>query len=219
MKDVIFHIADAHMESGFRAFFSRDDWHFTLGCHRFDIDPDSNEDIYRRGGYTDGGLWKHAHNNLAPFRERYRYAVIVLDADFEPHPGAEVLHADISANMQSAGWHMDSFQVVVIQPELEAWLWAPNLNVAQAFGHADFDQMKAVLAAEDWWNEGEPKPSDLKAARDRAARLGGKRTGGPIFKGVFNGLSKRACDRCVEPGFIAMRTALQTWFPQQGGAA
>lgn len=220
MRDIIFHLADQHMEAGFRAFFARDNWHHVLGCSQFEIDPDSERDIYRRGGYTDGGIWKHAHNNLVPFKDDYRYAVIVLDADFEPHPGAEKLRDDITKNMLGAGWTADSFCVVVIDKELEAWLWAPNVNVAKAFGHGDFDQMRAALAQKNLWDEGAPKPNDLKAARDLAAKLGGKKTGGPIFRGVFKGISKRACDLCQENGFIAMRTALKTWFPlTEGGVA
>lgn len=220
MRDIIFHIADQHMEAGFRAFFARDNWHHVLGCSRFEIDPESERDIFRRGGYTDGGIWKHAHNNLMLFKEDYRHAVIVLDADFEPHPGVEKLREDITNNMLGAGWAEGSFCVVVIDKELEAWLWAPNVNVAKAFGHNDFDQMRAALAQKNLWDEGAPKPNDLKAARDLAARLGGKRTGGPIFRGVFEGISKRACDLCQENGFITMRNALQTWFPPtEGGAA
>jgi hypothetical protein len=104
MGDVIFHLADEHMEKGFKAFFARDDWHYALGCRRFAIDPSSENDIYRVPGHTDAGLWKNAGQNLRLFRERYQYAVIILDADFDPHPGAEVLRADISADMVACGW-------------------------------------------------------------------------------------------------------------------
>jgi hypothetical protein len=217
MRDVIFHLADQHMEAGFRAFFARDNWHHVLGCSRFGVDPESPRDIYRRGGHTDCGIWKHAHNNLLPFKDDYRYAVIVLDADFEPHLGAEKLREDITKNMLGAGWPADSFCVVVIDKELEAWLWAPNVNVARAFGHSDFDQMREALAKKNLWNAGAPKPNDLKAARNLAAKLGGKKTGGPIFRGVFEGISRRACDLCEEKGFIAMRQALRNWFPQKAG--
>lgn len=220
MRDVIFHLADQHMEAGFRAFFARENWHHVLHCSRFNLDPDSERDIYRRGGYTDGGLWRHAHSNLAPFLGEYRHAVIVLDADFEPHPGVETLREDITNNMRAAGWDEDSFCVVVIDKELEAWLWAPNLNVAQAFGHDDFDKMRDALAAKNLWNAGAAKPNDLKAARNLASKLGGRKTGGPIFRSVFGSISSRACDRCQEAGFNTLRTALQTWFPQnEGGAA
>ena len=218
MRDVIFHLADEHMEKGLRAFFSRDDWQYALGCKQFDIDPLSQQDIFRVAGHTDGGIWKHAGTNLRLFTDKYRFAVIVLDADFEPHPGADVLQEDIAKAMVEAGWDLERFAVIVIQPELEAWLWAPNLNVAKAFGHADFDVLRGNLERERLWTAGDPKPHDLKRARDHAARLGGKKTGGPIFKGVFSEISKRACDRCVEPGFIALRAALRKWFPPEGGA-
>jgi hypothetical protein len=219
MRDVIFHLANEHMEKGFKAFFAREDWHFALGCRRFSIDPLNEKDIFRVPGHTDGGIWKHAGKNLRPFRDKYQYAIIILDADFEPHPGAKVLHQDISEAMTKSGWEPERFAVIVIQPELEAWLWAPNLNVARAFGHKDFEQLRGKLEAERLWDSGKPKPNDLKRARDRAARLGGKKTGGPIFKGVFSEISKRACECCVEPGFMALRATLKTWFPPEGGVA
>ena len=219
MRDVIFHLADEHMEKGLKAFFERDDWHFAVGCRRFEIDPLNENDLFRVPGHTDGGIWKHAGNNLRLFRDKYQRAVIILDADFKPHPGADVLRRDISAAMIQSGLKTEQFAVIVIEPELEAWLWSPNLNVALAFGHKDFDQLRGALERERLWNPGEPKPTDLKRARDRAARLGGKKTGGQIFKGVFSKISSRACERCVEPGFVAMRAALQDWFPADGGAA
>jgi hypothetical protein len=130
------------------------------------------------------------------------------------------LQKDITKNMLGTGWKEDSFCVVVIDKELEAWLWAPNVNVAKAFGHGDFDEMREALAQKNLWDEGAPKPNDLKAARNLAAKLGGRKTGGPIFRGVFEGISRRACDLCQENGFISMRRALQTWFPTtKGGAA
>jgi len=217
-RDVVFHLADGNMEAGFRAFFARDDWHHALGCRRFTIDPDSERDIFRKGGQTDGGLWKHAHTNLTPFRALYDHAVIILDADFDPHPGAKVLCKDIAKGMTSAGWAPDSFCVVVIDPELEAWLWAPNQNVALAFGFDSIEELRTPLEQENLWEAGKPKPGDLKAARDRAAKLGGKKTGGPLFKGVFGGISSRALGKCVEPGFKTMRKALQTWFPKEATA-
>ena len=215
MRDIIFHLADDHMETGMRAFFQRDDWQHALGCHRFDIDADSPVDLFRVAGHTDPGLWKHAHENLAAFRDKYRHAVIVLDADFDPYPGADVLHQDITRAMIAADWEEGQFAVVVIQPELEAWLWAANVNVAIAFGHQDFTALRNTLEAEGLWTPGEPKPNDLKRARDRAAKLGGKKTGGPIFKGVFGSISSKALNQCVEPGFKTLQEAVQRWFPKQ----
>jgi hypothetical protein len=214
MRDVIFHLADGNMEKGLKAFFARDDWDFVLGCERFEIDPLSENDFFRVGGDTDGGIWKHAADNLRPFRAKYEHAVVILDADFAPNPGADVLRQDISAAMLRSGWPTERFLVVIIEPELEAWLWAPNLNVAQAFGFGDFERLRAALERENVWNRGEAKPHDLKAARNFAAKQGGKKTGGPIFKAVFSTISQAACERCEERGFICLRNALQEWFPR-----
>lgn len=213
IRDVIFHLADGHMEKGLRAFFGRSDWHHALGCARFEIDPQSETDLYRVPGHTDGGIWKHAHENLQVFKDRYHHAVVLLDADFDPHPGVEVLVKDISNGMIKSGWEENRFSVIVIEPELESWLWAPNKNIAQAFGHSDFNELRKLLETEQLWNPGEPKPHDLKGARDLAAKLGGKKTGGPIFKNAFEAISRRALDRCIEPGFIKLRAAMSEWFP------
>lgn len=213
MRDVIFHVADSTMATGLKAFFSRDNWEIVLGCRRFEIDPENDKDIYSISGCTDGGVWKKAHINLALSKYHYRHAVIILDADFEPHPGAKTLCADITNNMLGANWAPESFCVAVIEPELESWLFANNLNVANALGHRNFDRLVATLASKGLWNRGDPKPNDLKLALKRAMQLGDKRTRGPIFKTVFSGISRRACDSCVEPGFTTMRAALQTWFP------
>jgi hypothetical protein len=215
MRDVIFHLADRNIEEGLRAFFRRDNWHHALGCSRFEIDPESNTDLYRVPGHTDGGLWKHAHENLLTFKGTYRHAVIVLDEDFDPHPGARILQADISSSMIGSGWDEDRFAVTVIQPELEAWLWAPNVNVARAFGHTNFNELRASLEAEGFWNAGDLKPHDLKGARNRAAKLGGKKTGGPIFRSVFEHVSRRALDDCEEPGLKGLRRSLSAWFPTE----
>jgi hypothetical protein len=218
MRDVIFHVADKNMEEGLRAFFLRNNWHHALGCSRFEIDPESNMDLYRVAGDTDGGVWKHAHKNLQNFKDKYRYAVIMLDEDFDPHPGAAVLRDDISNGMIASGWEEGRFAVIVIQPELEAWLWAPNANVARAFGHTTFTEFRALLEAEGLWNMGDPKPQNLKGARDRAAKLGGKKTGSPLFRSVFAHVSRRALDDCQEPGLLALRMALIGWFPAEAHA-
>jgi hypothetical protein len=177
------------------------------------VDPLSPSDIFRVPRHTDGGVWKHAGANLRPFRDKYRFAVIVIDADFDPHPGPAVLLSDISTDMMTEGWERERFAVIVIQPELEAWLWAPNLNVARAFGHEDFGALRRQLEQEQLWDSGDPKPKNLKHATARAAKLGKKQTGGPIFMSVFGAISMRACQSCVEPGFVALRAALQNWFP------
>lgn len=219
MRPVVFHLADDHMEKGLRAFFHRDNWHHALRCARFELDPDSSEDIFRVGGCTDPGMWKEAHFNLASHLKTHEHAIVLIDEDFDPHPGAARIREDIGDGLMSAGWERERFEVVVIEPMLEPWLWTHSDHVATAFGLSRFAELRAELTRQGLWSEGDPKPRELKRARDLAARLGGRKTGGPIFASVFTALSSRALDQCREPGFLLLRQTLQRWFPPEGAEA
>lgn len=220
MRDIVFHLADSSMEGGLRSFFRREKWNLVLGCCHFNIDPDSQQDIFRVGGSTDGGLWKHAHEHLATHFYSHERAVIILDEDFSGSPGANVLREEIAANMKKRGWDNDRFEVVVIQPMLEAWLWANNVNVAKAFGFDDFPSLQELLVERGVWQAGQPKPcaSKLKDAKKIALQFGGKnRLGHSPFGKLFGQISSRACNTCQEPSFKQMHARLQSWFPLEGG--
>lgn len=228
MRDIVFHLADESMEKGFKAFFRRSDWHFAMGCARFDIDPDDGRDIYCISGENqelnplryDPGMHHHAHENLATHLYTHKRAVIILDEHFGGSPGAEALRAEIACNMQQSGWNNERFEVIVIQPMLEAWLWANNLNVAKAFGFPDFRSLQEPLIERGLWQDGQPKPegSKLKEAKVVALKLGSKKLlGNSPFDKLFEQISSRAFDACQETGFQRMRARLQAWFPMNGG--
>lgn len=228
MRDIVFHLADESMEKGFKAFFRRPDWHHAIGCARFNIDPDNGSDIFRISGSNpdlnprrnDPGIRYHAHENLTTHLHTHKRTVIILDEYFEGSPGAAALREEISSNMRKRGWGDDRFEVVVIQPMLEAWLWANNLNVAKAFGFSDFKSLQEPLIECGLWQAGHPKPMEgkFKDAKVVALKLGKKKLlGYSPFGKLFEHISSRAFDACQEPSFKQMRTRLQAWFPVNGG--
>lgn len=228
MRDIVFHLADESMEKGFKAFFRRTDWHYVLGCARFSIDPENSRDIFRISGHNqdlnpqrnDPGIHHHAHENLATHLHTHQRAVIILDEYYGGTPGAEALREEIAANMRRSGWTDDRFEVVVIQPMLEAWLWAENLNVAKAFGFPDFQSLQKLWIERGLWQAGQPKPLEnkLKEAKSVALKLGGRKLlGNSPFGKLFAQISSRAFEACQESGFQRMRTRLQAWFPMDGG--
>lgn len=86
MDAVVFYVADQSMEEGLKTFFQRPDWHTVLGCTKFEINPYSDEHIFRVPGFTDGGVWKHAATFLANHLGRFDHAIVILDEDFDPYP-------------------------------------------------------------------------------------------------------------------------------------
>jgi hypothetical protein len=216
MKPLVFHVADGAMVEGLKAFFRRKNWHYAIGCAHVAIDPDNEQDFYKVPGLNDQAVWKSAHAYLAPFEPAYERAVIVVDEHFDPSPGAEQIRADITANMIRSGWAEERFQVVVIQPMLEAWLWMESDHVAKAFGVKDYATLRAGLVKENLWERGQPKPksANLKDACSRACRMGGSHSSRTTFKNIFGVVSSKALNRCEEPGFLLLRETLRTWFPK-----
>ena len=96
---------------------------------------------------------------------------------------------------------------------LKAFFRRDNWHSALDCEH--YADLRHRLTAEGLWPAGSPKPSELKAACDRAARLGGSKSGRTVFRNVFRAVSRRSLDRCEEPGFKLLRLTLQTWFPKQ----
>ena len=98
MRPLVLHLADKRMRTCFEAFFSRTDCAQQLGCAHFEFDP--TRDIFQAPGITDPGTYQYAHENLAPYRETHQHAMVVLDEQWDPSPGAEAIVAHIRANMK-----------------------------------------------------------------------------------------------------------------------
>jgi len=216
MKPIVFHLADGAMVEGLKGFFRRDNWHHAIGCDKVQIDPESEQDFFKVPGRNDQAVWKSAHVYLAPFKEVYEHAVIIIDETFDPSPGAEEIRMDISTNMIEAGWQEERFKVVVIEPMLEAWLWMESDHVAKAFGVSDYKTLRSLLVKEKLWDAGEPKPkaAELKYACLRACAIGGKKSARSTFANIFEVVSSRALNKCTEPGFNLLRETLRVWFPK-----
>jgi len=216
MRPLIFHLADNSMVEGLRAFFQKDTWHYALGCRRFDIDAVGDTDFLKIPGGDDQVVWKSAGENLETFCETHERAIVILDEWFDPWPGAAQIKSDITADLVNYGWQSERIEIIVIQPMLESWVWMESDHVAKAFGWPSYVELREQLVSEGLWAAGAPNPHALKEACNRAARLGKTRSGRIIFRNVFRAVSSRSLNRCEEPGFMAMRSALQTWFPVEG---
>jgi hypothetical protein len=48
--------------------------------------------------------------------------VVVLDNAWDGAPGVATIQPNIQENMRSSSWHCDRFEIIVIDPELVAWI-------------------------------------------------------------------------------------------------
>lgn len=209
MRDIVFLLADKAMEATFSGFLSRDGFHHSLGIKPFRFDP--KEDIFV-DPRNDPGVYIGAHELLRPFLGTHQHAVAVLDEEWEGTPGVEQIRESIRTNLMRNGWEDDRAEVIVIDPELEAWIWQDSIHVAREFSFDNFVELKGLLTSANLWPEAAPKPARPKEAIELALKYKRIPRSSAIYKKIVSQVSVRGC---VDPAFILLRDTLQKWYPQE----
>lgn len=210
MKELVILVADAAMEAVLRTFFEREAVEKRLGCGEISIDP--VQDIFRDRLHTDGGVHRRAHEILRPYIRTHRRAMVVLDQQFGAERPADQVRFEILDNLRRNGWP-DRCEVVVIDPELEVWLWQDSPHVARAVGHQGIQSLREHLAGVGDWPENLDKPKEPKGTLHRLVRE--NRVG--VATGVYCNIAKQVSVKgCVDESFQRFLMALRDWFPAEG---
>jgi hypothetical protein len=158
----------------------------------------------------DPGCYHEAHEFLRPFRDGYRHALVIFDRDWEGAPAQDalMLEQDVRLRLGSDGWA----DVVVIDPEIEVWVWSDSPHVDDCLGWRDRNpDLRTWLSKQALWNAGQPKPDDPKEAVERALRA----VKIPRSSAIYRNLARRASvRRCTDDSFARFRERLGTWFPK-----
>lgn len=122
----------------------------------------------------------------------------------------EELESGMERNLQSSGWDQRA-AAIVIDPELEIWMWADSPHVDQALGWRErTPDLNTWLRAQGYLEPGQSKPRRPQEAMDAALRLAGKRRSSAIFQEIA---TKVSLSRCTDTAFLKLRRTLQNWFP------
>lgn len=115
--------------------------------------------------------------------------------------------------MANNGWSNHSAAVVVIAPELEAWVWTDSPHVAKVLGWKDDAQsLRHFLQDRELLAPGSPKPTDPKRAMEQALRAKRKPGGARLFADLASSVT---LNRCQDPAFHKLQKTLERWFPAQ----
>lgn len=202
-RDIVFLVADNGIKQVLKGFLSREP-HRRLGCGKFGIDPELE---IRVEPTNDPGVYIKAHELLQPYEHSHEHAVVILDADWDGSPGAGAIRKNISQRL-TAGWR--EFAVIVIEPELEAWLMNENEHLASIFKCPD--NYREILTEANFWSEGASKPQRPKEALDYLRQWHGARASNAEFGKLAATMSVR---HCHDPAFVYLRSKLCAWFPEQ----
>jgi hypothetical protein len=238
MKPLLILTADKECAATVRGFFEREHFHRALGCGPIQLGEstfDPEKDVLVHPGH-DPGVWKDCQQILLTERKAYDKALIILDAAWSGAPRPERLVADIEKLAHRQGkWERDRFEVILIQPELEAWIWQRNIHVAEAFDFPGPEgELWELLALQSLaldkrtkkhyfvpadelagrapaWAPAETKPQNPKGVVEA---LSDYCRSGPA-SGIFNEISSKvSVARCQDGAFAKLRAALGRWFPR-----
>jgi hypothetical protein len=166
-------------------------------------------DIYRHPR-QDAGVYHEAADFLAPYRPpQYRHALVLLDWVWDGAPGdVAFLQSTLLARLGQSGWAAEVAQVIVLDPELEAWAWAASPHVPQVL-RTQWGDIHALAQAHGFWRVDEAKPHQPKELLE--AILARQRR--PRSAAIFQELARRiGLAHCQDPAFVLLRQTLQQWF-------
>jgi hypothetical protein len=199
-KDLAVLIADKNIEGALRGLLSRPQ---SLGLRQISCDLFVHPE-------RDPGCLLKGHHLLKPFTHRYEHALVVFDREGCGREEEERtnLELQVEDRLSSSGWD-DRATAVVIDPELEIWVWADSPHVESALGWSGDVTLREWLVQQGWLREGESKPAQPKMAVDKTLR----QVHTPRSSSIYQELARRVSTvRCVDPAFLKLRQTLASWF-------
>ena len=211
MRDCVFLVADGTMATVFGSFLTRHDYHDRLGCRALN-DFEAARDILvhpRR----DPGVYADAHEFLRDYRRLYQRAVLALDAAWEGSPGVENIEQNISEQMRRTGWEAEAFAVIVIDPELENWIWQRKPYVAEVLRYRGDPPLWDWLDRSGHWPKEQPKPADPKGTVEHVLQYTRTPRSAALYRKI---IARASVVGCADLSFKKLRQALGRWFPAEG---
>jgi hypothetical protein len=121
----------------------------------------------------------------------------------------------MKSKLLGRGWAEGSVEVIVIEPELEVWLWQDSPHIARAFKNFDYSphsSLRKWLEARGFWEPTALKPARPKEAFELLCRTSRTPRSSAIYQKIAQQVSVRTC---MDPAFCLLRETLQRWFPEK----
>lgn len=200
-KDLLILVADKDTELALRELLNRPQ---ALGINTITYN------FYKHPN-RDSGCFSTAHEFLRAFANQYKYALVVFDKDGSGQENQSIteIETNLKNRLSINGWK-NKAEVIVIDPELEIWVWSDSPNVDTALGWTERNpSLRSWLLSENLISSINSKPSDPKIAFENAIKKAGK----PRSASIFADLAKNVgFDRCTDISFSKLKATLQQWF-------
>ena len=159
----------------------------------------------------DAGCVNTAHEIVRSQQSLYSRCLILFDREGSGRDAddAQLLEADVLKRVSGTGW-AERAEVVVVSPELEAWVWSSSIQVDRVLGWTGrTPPLRQWLRSKGLLDERAAKPERPKEALEAAleqARIGRS-------SAIYKDLAQRvSLEHCQDRAFVKLRTVLRDWF-------
>ena len=113
--------------------------------------------------YRDPGCRTGAASCLANFTNRYHYAIVIFDRDgCGSTAPRDQIQREVEQALHHNGWP-DRARAIVIQPELEAWIWTSSPVTATTLGCGSLTELRVPDLGHGFLNPLDRRPFRLRA--------------------------------------------------------
>lgn len=204
LKDLIIVVADSEMDFVMHSLLEQR--HQSLGIRQIAFD-------IKRHIHRDAGCLTDCHNYLREDLRYYHYSMVIFDKEGcgrEQYSRTEI-ELEVEDRLSINGWS-DRCAAIVIDPELEAWVWSDSSEVDMIFGWKDRTPplREWIKSKTPYWPVENLKPERPKEALQSAM----KAVRQPFSSRLFSDLAQAvSLQRCIDPSFLKFKNILTKWFP------
>lgn len=203
MKDLVVLVADKNIQFTLQGLFSRNQ---SLGI----LDVSDNYDIFVHP-QRDPGCYNQCVDFLRSFKGVYNYGLVVFDHEGsgQENKSREEIESELEKKLIDSGWR-DRVAVIVLEPELESWIWSDSPHVERILGWEEQEStLKNWLVMQNFLEPEQIKPSRPKEALETMLRFVSK----PRSSSIYEQLAKSVgFARCQDNSFLKLKSILQSWF-------
>ncbi len=201
-KDLVVLVADKDMQHALKGLLSRPR---AMGirpiAHDIHVHPQHDPACVREG-----------LSFLSDFVKQYRHGLLLFD-----HQGSgrettapEELQREMDQRFASSLWG-ERARTVVVDPELEAWVWSDSPHVAKVAGWSGRKPpLRDWLVENGWMSAGALKSPCPKEAFHAALHAAGIPRSTSLYQQIAERVSLKGCK---DRSFQRLRCTLQEWFP------
>jgi len=200
-KDLIVLVADKNMESALDGILSR---YQSIGIHpisyAIQVHPEH-----------DSGVRKTGAELLRTQLSLFRHALMIYDFEGAGREAATIENLEDKGDkhLRQAGWQ-DRARTIVINPELDIWIWVDSPHVPARLGWKNsYQSLRQWLLAQGYKFNHDKKPLRPKEAMEAILRMNRIPRSSALYKRIAQ---KVGFTKCTDRSFVKLTTILKKWF-------